>query len=155
MVSVHWVASAACWLNASLMTGITDVAPPISLQVLLQLWYRSVATCLLRVVTWTLHVLTFNFYHCCERGFNKLSCSLKLTCGPNGHDNLQTLMNYYHWSALWPSFITSVRRYCDPSCLFVCWLVCSLVCSEMLLVVSICSPPVSGSWLSRATDWTI
>jgi len=40
MVSAHWVVSAACWLNASLTTGITDVAPPISLQ----LWRRSVAS---------------------------------------------------------------------------------------------------------------
>jgi len=40
MVSAHWVAAAAAyWLNTSLMTGIADVAPPISLQVLLQLWY--------------------------------------------------------------------------------------------------------------------
>ena len=37
MVSAHWVVSAACWRNSSQMTGITDVAPPISLQVLLQL----------------------------------------------------------------------------------------------------------------------
>jgi len=29
---------------------------------------------------------------------------------------------------------TSVRRYCDPSCLFVCWFVGSLVC---LLVCSL------------------
>ena len=49
MLSAHWVVSAACWLNAPLVTRIEDVAPRISLQLLLQLWYRSVATCLLHV----------------------------------------------------------------------------------------------------------
>jgi len=33
-----------------------DVAPPISLQLLLQLWCRSVASCLLRVVTYSLQL---------------------------------------------------------------------------------------------------
>ena len=42
MVSAHWVIAVACWLNVSpLMTGITDMAPPLSLQLLLQLWHRS------------------------------------------------------------------------------------------------------------------
>jgi len=65
MVSTHWVVSAACCLNASLVTGITDVAPPISLQLLLQLWNRSVASCLSHAVTCSLQVLTFNFYRNC------------------------------------------------------------------------------------------
>ena len=67
--AVQSMVSAACWLNAPLMTGITDVAPPISLQLLLQLWYRSVASYLLHVVTSSLQVLTFDFYRTCDMGF--------------------------------------------------------------------------------------
>jgi len=81
MVSAHWVVSAACWLNPSLMTGITDVAPPISLQVLLQLWCRSVASCLLHVVTCSLLVLTVNFYPSCEWCLNvELLCRRAELC---------------------------------------------------------------------------
>ena len=68
MVSAHWAVSATYWLNTSLYTGIKDVAPPISLQVLLLLWYRSVASCLLPVVTCSLQILTFIFYLSCDRG---------------------------------------------------------------------------------------
>jgi len=60
MVSAHWVVPAACWLNASLKTAITRTwRHPFPCNFL---WCRSVATCLLHVVTWSLQVLTVNFY---------------------------------------------------------------------------------------------
>ena len=48
-----------------------DVAPPISLQLLLQSRYRSVASCLLHVVTSSLQVVSFNFYRSCNNGLNR------------------------------------------------------------------------------------
>ena len=48
-------------ISRLLTERVPDVAPPISLQVLLQLWYRSVASSLLHVVTCSLQVVTFNF----------------------------------------------------------------------------------------------